>query len=89
MSSRRLAMLGSRSGAWISIQGMRNPHLRITNSKGARVLVQLVQADQSAEEKHFAGDGVYALPEADFARVSSGEGNTKMICDIISRREEG
>lgn len=86
MSMRRLALLGSKSGAWISILGMPNPHLRICESAGSPVNVAVVLQDDSVDEMLFVGDGEYPIGEASWVRVSCGKGNTKMICDIVSRR---
>jgi hypothetical protein len=86
---RRVALIGSGQGPWISTQGLKEPRAKITGLKeGGEVCVQL--CDDPAQErwhnKTFQANGVYGLHESQWMRVACANGGKSVICDILTKK---
>lgn len=86
---RRVALIGSGEGPWISTQGLREPRVKITGLKeGGHVYIQMTRdpRDEEREERYVTENGVHVLTEYAWMRVRCVGGGRNVICDILTKK---
>lgn len=88
---RRVALIGTGTGPWISTKGLREPVAKVTGLRpGGTIVVTMCNAQNPANEtsafKTISEDGRHELHEAQWMQVICVEGGRKVICDILSKK---
>lgn len=85
---RRVALIGSGQGPWISTQGLREPRAKVTGLKeGGELTVELCESPGvDRHHKYFRTNGVFELHEVPWMRVSCENGGRTVICDILTKK---
>lgn len=88
---RRVALIGTGHGPWISTIGIKEPVAKITGLRpGGMILITLCRdpADATNDGRilNFTEDGKHPLHECNWMQVSCVDGGRKVICDILSKK---
>jgi hypothetical protein len=88
---RRVALIGSGQGPWISTHGLAEPRAKVTGMKsgGKLYIVMSTHAEPQASENLILAveeNGVHVLREARWMRVSCDGGGRNVICDILTKK---
>ena len=90
-TQRRVALIGSGEGPWISTQGLREPRAKITGMKdGGRLYIIMSPHEVPGAEENLIlaveENGIHVLRESKWMRVSCEGGGRSVICDILTRK---
>lgn len=85
---RRVALIGSGAGPWISTLGLREPVAKVTGMQpGGLIRVYCCHTPGGASEiRLIEGNGKYDLKEVAWMMVECQGGGRKVICDILSKK---
>lgn len=88
---RRVALIGSGQGPWISTQGLKEPRAKVTGMKaGGRLYVLMSPHEEPGASENvilaIVENGVHELHEAKWMRVDCDGGGKNVICDILTRK---
>ena len=89
---RRVALIGSGEGPWVSTQGLRQPRVKVTGMKaGGAVIVTVCDSPQgfhreTSKQFRFEENGIHLLEEAPWMRVECSGGGRGVICDILTKK---
>lgn len=87
---RRVALIGSGQGPWISTKGLAEPRAKVTGLKGGGEVKVLIRRDAGSYENdrilRIVENGVYVLHEAEWMQVSCENGGRGVICDILTKK---
>lgn len=84
---RKVALVGTREGPWVSLQGMTRPHIRATIQPGTKLRIEHLngQPEKKLLDLTVTRAGLHELSwGANFARVLVVEGeHESVLCDFI------
>lgn len=88
---RRVALIGSGTGPWISTKGLREPVAKVTSLKpGGTLRVYCCQAEEPhgavSEIRIITENGKFELKDAQWMMVDCDGGGRNVICDILSKK---
>lgn len=88
---RRVALIGSGIGPWISTQGLREPRAKVTGLKTGGELCVAMSNEPNPEASEWAirtfqENGVHELRESRWMRVACANGGRNVICDILTKK---
>ena len=88
---RRVALIGSGTGPWISTLGLREPIAKVTGMKeGGKLMITMTNAQEptstGCEVLTVDTNGKHVLREARWMRVDCVYGGRTVICDILSKK---
>lgn len=88
---RRVALIGSGMGPWISTKGLMSPRAKITGMKnGGKICIAMTDADDPRVEHSITqtmdDNGVFDLVPAKWMRVWCNDGGRNVICDILTQK---
>lgn len=85
---RRVALIGSGAGPWISTHGLREPRAKVTGLKagGCLIVVSRDEENNLTVVAEVRENGIFELREAGWMRVSCDGGGRNVICDILTKK---
>jgi hypothetical protein len=94
---RRVALIGTGMGPWISTQGLREPTAKVTGMReGGRLRIIICdyevpqmfhgETPDEANEVSVSENGIFSLREARWMRVVCHDGGRNVICDILTKK---
>lgn len=88
---RRVALIGSGAGPWISTHGLAEPRVKVTGMRtGGHILVLMTDEDnpqhETAQRHQIVENGVHVLRESRWMRVICQQGGRNVICDILTKK---
>ncbi len=85
---RKIALVGSKEGPWVSLAGMPEPHIRVALQPGTKLRVEHLNG-KLMPVLTVVRSGCHELfPGTQFARVLVEAGDyEQVLCDFISRRD--
>lgn len=88
---RRVALIGSGTGPWISTKDLKEPVAKVTGLKpGGTIVITMCNAlnpvNETSAFKTIDSDGRHELREAQWMQVVCVEGGRKVICDILTKK---
>jgi hypothetical protein len=90
-TQRRVALIGSGTGPWISTQGLAEPRAKVTGLKEGGELHIFISHNENPEEgpchiRPVNENGVFDLVEGKWMRALCINGGRNVICDILTRK---